>query len=74
MISLLQNLFSETGSISMMRVLAFLCVLTAIGIAITALIRGSDLSSAAVLCGTFLGVGVGGKLMQKGMEVRRVVD
>lgn len=62
------NLFSDTGTVSMMRVLSLICVLTASGIAIHAVTVGSDLNAAAILCSVFLGAGITGKVVQKGLE------
>lgn len=65
-------LFSESGSISMIRVLSFICVLTAAFIALHAINKGSDLNAVSVLCGTFLGAGIGGKVAQKITEAKDV--
>lgn len=62
---LLLALLSESGDISMMRLLSLICVITACIIALHSVIKGSDLNAAAVLCGVFLGVGIGGKALQK---------
>lgn len=68
----LKDLFSDSGSVSMVRVLSLICVFTAAGIAIHAVSKGSDLNAASVLCGTFLGAGIGGKVAQKITEAKNV--
>lgn len=68
----IKEMFSETGDISMMRVLSFICVITASGIAIHAASCGSDLNAAAVLCGVFLGAGITGKVVQRMAEGKDV--
>lgn len=66
------ELLSDKGSVSMMRLLSLVCVITASGIAIHAVTIGSDLNATSVLCGTFLGAGIGGKIAQKVTEVKNV--
>jgi len=68
--SFLLTLFSDTGGVSMMRVLSLICVTTASGIAIHAISTGSDLNATSVLCGVFLGAGIGGKVTQKITEAK----
>lgn len=68
----IKQLLSDSGSVSMMRFLSLICVLVASGIAIHAINAGSDLNAASVLCGTFLGSGIGGKVIQKISEVKSV--
>jgi hypothetical protein len=68
MIDWLKRLFSSDGSVSMMRFLSFLCVLTACLIGLKVTVMGGDMSTAAVLCSTFLGFGIGGKVSQKFAE------
>ena len=68
----LKDLFSDSGSVSMVRVLSLICILTASGVAIHAVSVGSNLDSASVLCGVFLGAGIGGKVAQKAVEVKNV--
>lgn len=64
------ELFGEKGDISMMRLLSFICIMTASGIAMRAVIMDRDLSQAAVLCGVFLGAGISGKVIQRGIEAK----
>ena len=66
------NLFSDSRYVSMMRLLSFICVVTASIIAFHAITVGSDLSAAAVLCSVFLGAGMTGKVVQKISEVKNV--
>lgn len=64
------DLFSDSSHVSMMRFLSLLCVLTACGIAIHNAATGQDLNGISMLCGTFLGAGIGGKVAQKVAEVK----
>lgn len=64
----LKDLFSDSGSVSMIRVLSLICVTTASGIAIHAISIKSDLNATSILCGVFLGAGLGAKVTQKSME------
>lgn len=67
---LIKALFSEHGSVSMMRLMALLCCLNAVAISIIGLNKAQvDYSGISLLCGTFLGIAFGGKLMQKRTEV-----
>ena len=67
----IRQLFSESGNISMMRVLSLICVLAACGIAIYGLNAPVvDYSGLTLLCSTFLGAGIGGKVAQKIQEVK----
>jgi hypothetical protein len=64
-----RELFGDSGSVSMIRVLSLICVLTACLIGLKVTVMGGDMSTAAVLCSTFLGFGIGGKVTQKWTEV-----
>lgn len=67
---LIRELFSEKGDISMMRLMAFVCCLTSVAIAITGLLKSTpDYSGISMLCGTFLGIAFLGKAMQKPNEI-----
>lgn len=68
MISFIKALLSEAGSVSMTRVLSALCVVMACIIIIYGMIRGLDLNSLAGICSTFLGFGLGAKVVQKNLE------
>ena len=70
MADFIKALFSDNGSVSMMRVLSLICVLTAAGIAIHAITVGADLNATSILCSTFLGAGFAGKVIQKSMEAK----
>lgn len=63
-----KDLFSDSSSVSMIRVLSFICVLTASGVAVHAVSVGANLDGVSVLCGTFLGFGISGKVSQKWLE------
>lgn len=67
---MLKALFSDSGNISMMRVLSLLSCIAAIAIAIIGLNKQPiDYSGLSFLCGTFLGAAFTGKIMQKRIEV-----
>ena len=69
MLNWLKQLFSDSGTVSMVRVLSFMCVITASLLAFIGIYAANrSLESIAVLCGTFLGAGLGAKVMQKGIE------
>lgn len=67
---LLLDLFSESSSISMMRLLSFICVLTASALAGYGLHSGTSPDALSILCGVFLGAGITGKVTQKIVEKR----
>jgi hypothetical protein len=70
----IKELLSEKGSISSLRVMSLICVLAACGIALMGMLRPViDYSGLSLLCGTFLGAGFGGKVMQKKTEVKEEV-
>lgn len=64
----IKSMFSENGDISMMRVGTFICIISAVAIAIIGLITKQDLSSVSMLAGTFLAAGMTGKAVQKFAE------
>lgn len=68
----MKEMFSESGDISMMRIIAFICVITACGVAIAGLAMDKDINAIAMLCGTFLGAGITGKVVQRSIEVKDV--
>jgi hypothetical protein len=56
----------------MMRAVTIICCLAAVAIAIVGIQRPVvDYAGLAMLCGTFLGVGVTGKVVQKKIEVAK---
>lgn len=64
------KLFSENGGVSAMRVMAMLCCIAAIVIAIIGLSHSPvDYSGLSLLCGAFLSAAMGGKLLQKKVEL-----
>lgn len=66
----IKSLISESGSVSMTRVLSALCVVMACMIIMYGMIRGLDLNSLAGICSTFLGFGLGAKVAQKIVETK----
>lgn len=60
--------FSNGGDVSMMRLMSFLCVLSAIAIAIIALYKGSDLAQTSILVGSFIVPAFTGKVSQNYIE------
>ena len=67
----LLKMFSENSDVSEMRVAAILCVLCAMGIAIYGMSKNPiDYSGLSLLCGTFVGSGMAGKVSQKFAESR----
>lgn len=66
----LKALFSENGSVSMMRVMSIICCIAAVAIAFVGLNKAViDYSGISLLCSTFLGAAMGGKVLQKRIEV-----
>lgn len=65
---MLIQLLSESGDVSMMRLLSLICVLTACFLAIYGVEHDKDLNAMAMLCSAFLGIGIGGKVMQRKVE------
>lgn len=71
----MRELFSESGSISMLRIMSLLACLAAIGIAIAGMLQPViDYSGLSMLCGTFLAAAFAGKVLQKGAEVKAPVE
>ncbi len=61
--------FSQSGDISMIRIMALLCCITAIMIAIISVCKPDpDYSGASLLCGAFLSIAFTGKIIQKKIE------
>ena len=69
-----KSLFSESSDVSMTRFLSFVCVISATLIAVYGVLKGSELSTLSVLCGTFLGAGFGGKVVQKFAEIKTELE
>lgn len=68
--SWLRELFSDSGSVSLMRVMSLLCCLSAIVIAIIGVSKSQvDYSGVSLLVSSFLTAAMGGKIMQKRIEV-----
>lgn len=67
----IKALFSDKGSISMMRVMSLICILTASCIAFIGISKASpDYSGLSLLCSTFLAAGFAGKAYQKQIETK----
>lgn len=62
------ELLSESSTTSMTRFLSAICVLTACSIAIYGMYTKTDLNQLIGLCSTFLGFGLGAKVVQKNFE------
>jgi hypothetical protein len=62
------NLLAENSNVSMTRFLSFICVITACSIAVYGMYKGLDLNQLIGLCSTFLGFGLGAKVVQKNFE------
>lgn len=65
-----KGFFSEVGDQSMMRLLSFMCVITACLVAFYAVASSKDLSATALLIAPLLTAGIGGKVIQKNSEVK----
>jgi hypothetical protein len=65
----LSQLFSESGGVSMMRVMSILCCIAAIAISFVGLNKMPvDYSGISLLVSVFLSAAFGGKVMQKRIE------
>ena len=64
----LRDLFSETGNASMIRLLALLAVVGAIGMGFYGIHLNSDLEKLAKLCSVFVIAAFGAKIGQKYLE------
>ena len=65
----LRELFSENSTISSMRVMCMIALLSAVGIAIAGIMRPTvDYSGLTMLVTAFLGAAMTGKLVQKNIE------
>lgn len=67
----LKELLSDRGAVSSMRVMSLLSLVIAGYIAVRGLELHADLSTLAMLCGTFLSAGFAGKVFQKNIEVKQ---
>lgn len=64
----MKSLLSEDGSISSMRIMSIISLVTGAVIAMVGLLRGESLSGLALLTGVFVGAAFGGKAAQKAFE------
>jgi hypothetical protein len=66
----LRQLFSDSGDVSMMRIMALLCLLAGIILAFVGINKTPiDYSGIAILVGVFLGAAFTGKVTQKSVEL-----
>lgn len=73
--SLLKELFSEEGQYSLMRVMSLICCISAVGIAAYGLSKDQiDYSGLSLLVSAFLTAAMGGKILQKRIEVSGVTS
>lgn len=63
-----KQLLAETGAYSMTRFLSLICIVSAVLISLTVVVRGQSLDSAIGLVSVFLGAGFAGKVAQKFAE------
>lgn len=62
------NLLAENSNVSMTRFLSAICVVTACTVAVYGMWTKTDLNQLIGLCSTFLGFGLGAKVVQKNFE------
>lgn len=65
---LLSSLLSDVGTVSMTRFLSLICVLSAVLISLTVILKEQPLDSAVGLVSVFLGAGFAGKVVQSFAE------
>jgi len=68
--NIMMRLLNERDSLSMMRFLCLISMIIAGLIAFIGLIRGSDLVGLSALCGVFITAAIGGKAVQKNIEIK----
>lgn len=68
------KLLAEDSNLSMTRFLSLVCVITACLVLVYGVIKGSDLESFVGICSTFLGFGLGAKVMQRHIESNETDD
>lgn len=66
-----RDLFSESSDVSMTRFLSFVCVMAAVGIGVTGVCKGSDVTG---LCTVFLSAGLSAKVAQRFIESKESAD
>lgn len=64
----LLKLIAEDSNLSMTRFLSLVCVVTACLVLVYGVIKGSNLESFVGICSTFLGFGLGAKVIQRQIE------
>lgn len=71
--NLLRDILNEKGTISAMRIMSFISLFTAVGIAIAGICKEApDYSGLSILCGAFLSAAFLGKIGQKSVEANGV--
>jgi len=65
---LLKALTEDGSDVSMTRLMSFMCVISAMLVAVAGIYKGSNLSDVAILVGSFLVPSFGAKIMQKKSE------
>jgi hypothetical protein len=66
----INNLLSESGTISCVRFLHVVSIFTAAAIAIMGIVKDKDLSQVSILCSTFIVPASAAKVFQKNMETK----
>ena len=68
----LRKMLSENSEVSEMRVSAFICTIAAVSVAIYGMSKPPiDYQGLSILCGTFLGTSMAGKVSQKFAERKK---
>lgn len=71
---MIKELLDPNSDVSSMRVMSFIALFIAGGLAFTGLIKGVDLSALGVLCGVFVASSFGGKSIQAFAESKKRGD
>jgi hypothetical protein len=66
----LHELFSDKGSVSMVRVMSLIAIIISGYVAIRGLEMHADINGLAMLCGVFLSAAFAGKVTQKMVETK----
>lgn len=74
MLNFFKQLISDSSTYSMTRFLSLLCIVSAILISLTVIVKNQTLDSAIGLVSVFLGAGFAGKVVQKYAEVKQAKD
>lgn len=68
MLNWIKDIFRSGSGVSAMRVMSMISLLTGCYIGVSGLYQNKNLSELAILCATFLGSAMGGKVLQKQAE------